>query len=546
MNFRVHVIAGRQLPIADANGTSDPYVIVLQDSLAKIQIGMTNVIPRNLNPTWNQSFVCHGIRGMRFKFEIFDFDQGKKHDKLGSAVFDPIFYPLNQEVWVPVYPAFDESKLPQGWQPALLIKVETMASQPLQSQFPGSPIPPNQTAYVNLAFAPAYKPPLPIQNYGLGYIPCPLDLGLISFGQRGELRSCVFNGETKGKGVKHSGINFCFCYDTYGPSLRLDLAKMFFHKKGKGAVKALITVSTNDPKVTLDKFQWIAVDFYLSPESAFQPFGKRVICRDPNQLQPFFHQRLSAQIQPGATVAVIAVLTITPQGVAVQPYSWCFPNPNVPVVPYSVIEVAPELAQICGFDPRFIKRRIAFVPGVPISINRALLLQGYNSLQLVRVGLGWDTKTDLDASVMIFDPNFRYVSTVSFSKLQEFGGAIRHSGDNRTGVGSGDDEIIAVNLPVLPPAAHYLCFMITSFNNVPFKNVKKCHLHLVVGENVEVFRINLSKSTRHTGLFFCVMYRASPHEWNVFPVNRFADANSPARIRPFIERETRKIFGVRY
>lgn len=53
------------------------------------------------------------------------------------------------------------------------------------------------------------------------------------------------------------------------------------------------------------------------------------------------------------------------------------------------------------------------------------------------LGLGWDMlggrTVDLDASVIAFDHSYSQIDTVSFTKLTGIGGAVVHSGDNRTG-----------------------------------------------------------------------------------------------------------------
>ena len=41
---------------------------------------------------------------------------------------------------------------------------------------------------------------------------------------------------------------------------------------------------------------------------------------------------------------------------------------------------------------------------------------------------------DLDASVIALDSNLNPLQTISFSNLQAFDGAVRHRGDNKTGV----------------------------------------------------------------------------------------------------------------
>jgi stress response protein SCP2 len=62
------------------------------------------------------------------------------------------------------------------------------------------------------------------------------------------------------------------------------------------------------------------------------------------------------------------------------------------------------------------------------------------SMSSVMVGLGWDTKADIDASVLMLDDQGEVVDYVSFSKLTSSDGSVKHQGDNLTGEGDGDDE----------------------------------------------------------------------------------------------------------
>ena len=78
-----------------------------------------------------------------------------------------------------------------------------------------------------------------------------------------------------------------------------------------------------------------------------------------------------------------------------------------------------------------------------------------SSLTQITMGLGWDVaKTkgffgfgggsetiDLDASCLMFDENSQAVDAIWFAQLTSKDGSIRHSGDNRTGAGDGDDEV---------------------------------------------------------------------------------------------------------
>lgn len=542
MNFRVHVIAGQQLPIADPTGSSDPFVSVFQDSLAEFQIGTTKVIPQNLNPTWNQSFDCHGIRGLRFRFEIFDYDRDGSHDRLGIAFFDPIHFPFGTDVWLPIMPSFDESMLPPGWRPQLLVRVDQLPAQPVVLQPQGQMIQMNQVIYANLDFAPAYKPKFPIAGYRMGFIPCPLDIGIITFNAKGEIVSSVFNGDVRGKGLAHSGISFCYCYDTFSPSIRIDVGKLFMNKKHP-AIRAIITVSTNDPNRQLCEFNWISTDFYVSQEKMFQVSKKKLIA-DPQYSQPFFHSRVGVPAQPGTTLSIASILSLTPMGgLVVQPFTWGAPNQLIPFKPLSCLECAPELALVCQLPPGKAKRRIAAIPGCPASINRALSIQGYNQLIPICVGLGWETNTDLDASCIVYGPNFQLLEVISFNHLVGAGGLIRHTGDNRTGQGSGDDEQILVDLPKLPPQVQYLCFTVTSFKEVPFTKVKKAYIRVQCGKGCEVFRYNLTKSEKKTSLFFAVLYRSGPYEWNIYPTNFFMRGKTANQIQPLVQKHLTSIFA---
>lgn len=72
------------------------------------------------------------------------------------------------------------------------------------------------------------------------------------------------------------------------------------------------------------------------------------------------------------------------------------------------------------------------------------------------IGLGWDTNStttgedfDLDASVFILGEDKKLVSDdyfVFYNNLQSPDGSVKHTGDNLTGEGDGDDETIMIDL----------------------------------------------------------------------------------------------------
>lgn len=92
-------------------------------------------------------------------------------------------------------------------------------------------------------------------------------------------------------------------------------------------------------------------------------------------------------------------------------------------------------------------------------------------LKKVIVGLGWDTNKydgghdfDLDASAFILDESGKVKDEkdfVFYNNPAGAQGAVVHSGDNRSGVGDGDDEQIKIDMSQIPAAVQKIAFTIT-------------------------------------------------------------------------------------
>jgi tellurium resistance protein TerD len=102
------------------------------------------------------------------------------------------------------------------------------------------------------------------------------------------------------------------------------------------------------------------------------------------------------------------------------------------------------------------------------SINLEKEAPGINN---VAIGLKWDVSTsgaaaDLDASAALLDANGKLVDEdhfVYFHKLSDPSGSVQHSGDNLTGEGDGDDEVISVDLSKVPANVERVRFAITLY-----------------------------------------------------------------------------------
>ncbi|CEM08129.1 unnamed protein product [Vitrella brassicaformis CCMP3155] len=80
--------------------------------------------------------------------------------------------------------------------------------------------------------------------------------------------------------------------------------------------------------------------------------------------------------------------------------------------------------------------------------------------------VGWDTdsgKVDLDASCVLLDEKGNVVEPVYFGNLESKKHGITHSGDNLTGDGDGDDEVITCRLDRVGPDVATLFFVINIY-----------------------------------------------------------------------------------
>ena len=174
------------------------------------------------------------------------------------------------------------------------------------------------------------------------------------------------------------------------------------------------------------------------------------------------------------------------------------------------------------------KGKVSLQKGGSVSLMKG----GAPYLVAVRMGLGWNPakrgkRVDLDASCIAFDWARNPLATVSFSKLKAFGGVIQHSGDNLSGKGEGDDEMIAVHLGELPQEVASLVFTVNSYSGQKFTEVANAYCRLLDGSNgQELVRFSLTQAQPYTGVMMCKLTRQPSGEWEMTALGEFADAKT--------------------
>lgn len=197
---------------------------------------------------------------------------------------------------------------------------------------------------------------------------------------------------------------------------------------------------------------------------------------------------------------------------------------------------------------------VSLQKGQKISLDK----EAGTALSRIKMGLGWDVaqspkakaggflgglfggggggndSIDLDASCIMFDANKQPMDAIWFGQLQSKDGSVLHTGDNRTGAGDGDDEVINVDLSRIPANVQSLVFTVNSFTGQTFETVANAFCRIVnASNNSEVARYNLSAQGSHTALILAKIYRHNG-EWKMHAIGETASGRTFHDLMPAI------------
>lgn len=143
-------------------------------------------------------------------------------------------------------------------------------------------------------------------------------------------------------------------------------------------------------------------------------------------------------------------------------------------------------------------------------------------LSAIDVGLGWDVNTfsggeyDLDASLVMLGDNGRVLSDqhfIFYGNKTSPDGSVVHQGDNLTGEGEGDDEVVKVNLAAVPAEVSRLAFIVSIHEadqrGQNFGSVRNAFIRIVnQAGGAEIARYDLTEDAAgKTAMVFGEVYR---------------------------------------
>lgn len=169
--------------------------------------------------------------------------------------------------------------------------------------------------------------------------------------------------------------------------------------------------------------------------------------------------------------------------------------------------------------------------GVNLSKGQRISLD--KGMTMALVGLGWDTNRydggfdfDLDACAFMLGENGKVRKDEDFifyGNLESADGSVRHTGDNRTGDGDGDDEVIILDLTKVPADVKKIAITVTIYDapvrRQNFGQVSNAYVRVarMNGENdmvgTEELRFDLVEEfSIETALVVCEIYR-NGNDW---------------------------------
>ncbi|MFD6450469.1 TerD family protein [Nocardia sp. NPDC060220] len=188
-------------------------------------------------------------------------------------------------------------------------------------------------------------------------------------------------------------------------------------------------------------------------------------------------------------------------------------------------------------------RPVSLAKGQRVTLRK----DGGVALTFIRMGLGWDPirrgglfgrraiEIDLDAWVAMFaDRNL--VDVAYYGQLVSKDGSIRHQGDNLTGEGEGDDEVILVDLTRVPAHVTTLLFIVTSYQGHTFEKVVNAFCRLVDNTtDTELARYSLTGGMRCTAMAMAKVFR-DDGDWQLQALGEGFDAKHPGEAVPLLGR----------
>lgn len=169
-------------------------------------------------------------------------------------------------------------------------------------------------------------------------------------------------------------------------------------------------------------------------------------------------------------------------------------------------------------------------------------------LTRLRLGVGWDKAPtagfigtgapdiDLDASAVQFAGG-QLFDLAFYNNLETRDGSVVHHGDNTTGRGEGDDEVLTVDLPKVYGKVDTILLFVSSYQGHTLEWIANAYCRLVDENDVELARLRLTGGVPETGLVLAKLFRDGD-QWRLRAIGEGIAVKVPSEsveaLRPYL------------
>ena len=178
----------------------------------------------------------------------------------------------------------------------------------------------------------------------------------------------------------------------------------------------------------------------------------------------------------------------------------------------------------------------------------ALATDGGQPLTRLQMGLGWDKAPtagfigtgapdiDLDAAAVEFGGD-QLLDLAFYNNLQTRDGSVVHLGDNKSGRGEGDDEVLTLDLSRVHPRVDTIVFFVSSYQGHTLEWINNAYCRLVDERDVEFARFTLTGGVPQTGCVMAKIFRDG-ETWRLRAIGEGIAVKIPSEsvdaLRPFL------------
>ena len=143
---------------------------------------------------------------------------------------------------------------------------------------------------------------------------------------------------------------------------------------------------------------------------------------------------------------------------------------------------------------------------------------------------------EIAGDLPVLEPDGGQVAVLAFyNTLTTKHGSTPHMGDNRTGEGDGDDEVVAVDLTRVPVHVDTVFFIVTSYQGQTFEQVQNAFCRLIDHQDGELARYTLTGGMPFTGMVMAKITRSGGN-WSFTAIGDGINAKTPLDALPQLDR----------